>query len=60
MTCTNRCDVVATEYTVAAQIAGRDILFKTKGHDWTVCPDAELGDIILAACTLLDYEREAA
>lgn len=55
---TNRCDIIVSQHVITAQVSGQDILFKTKGNDWTVSADADLGDIILAACTLLDFERE--
>jgi hypothetical protein len=57
MTDCNRCDIVVGEHTVTAQVAGQPILFKHRGQDWTIGEGADLGAIILAACTLLDFER---
>ena len=54
---TNRCDVNVGQHTITAEVDGQPVLFRTRGHDWTVGEGAELGDIILAAVTLLDFEQ---
>ena len=53
-----RVDITCSQHLDQGSIGGRAILSKHKGRDWTVEQDAELADIITAACALLEFSEQ--